>query len=362
MKTKQVVVVGAGVVGLTTAITIQEKGGYDVTIIAETWPSDPKTVKYTSFWAGASHGCYRGPDQELRKVREETFKVMWELSAPNGPAEGCFHRTTEYAFYHDELGQSADNMPNLKKIPDSDLRGGAKAGYSFSSYVIDPPVYLNYLLSRFIARGGHIVHGTVQHVSQIVEGGVGIWVNGKPSAAPDALVISNGLGARTLGGVDDAQVYPNRGQNVIIHAPWVTDAMSLSSPDPIIDTYIFPRRNGDVVLGTVRVPNDWYPVPRDQTTTEILERCLALCPEIAPWEIRVRRTPTVDDLRPLIVEVTCGLRPMCAGGVRMEVELIDGRQKGSKVPMLLNYGYGPSGYEPSWGSARIALGLLEEAL
>lgn len=38
-------------VGLTTAITIQEKGGYDVTIIAETWPSDPKTVKYTSFWA-----------------------------------------------------------------------------------------------------------------------------------------------------------------------------------------------------------------------------------------------------------------------------------------------------------------------
>ena len=110
----------------------------------------------------------------------------------------------------------------------------------------DPPVYLNYLLSRFIARGGHIVRGTVQHVSQIVEGGVGIWYNGKPSAAPDALVISNGLGARTLGGVDDAQVYPNRGQNVIIHAPWVTDAMSLSSPDPTIDTYIFPRRNGDV--------------------------------------------------------------------------------------------------------------------
>lgn len=112
--------------------------------------------------------------------------------------------------------------------------------------MIDPPVYLNYLLSRFIARGGHIVRGTVQHVSQIVEGGVGIWMNGKPSTAPDALVICNGLGAKTLGGVDDAQVYPNRGQNVIIHAPWVTDAMSLSSPDPTIDTYIFPRRNGDV--------------------------------------------------------------------------------------------------------------------
>lgn len=46
----------------------------------------------------------------------------------------------------------------------------------------------------------------------------------------------------------------------------------------------------------------------------------------------------------------------------MEVEFIDGREKGSKLPVLLNYGYGPSGYEPSWGSARIALELLEEAL
>ena len=38
---------------------------------------------------------------------------MWELSAPGGPAEGCFHRTTEYAFYYDGLGQYADDMPNV---------------------------------------------------------------------------------------------------------------------------------------------------------------------------------------------------------------------------------------------------------
>ena len=37
--------------GLTTAVKIQEKGGYNVTIIAETFPGDPKTVTYTSLWA-----------------------------------------------------------------------------------------------------------------------------------------------------------------------------------------------------------------------------------------------------------------------------------------------------------------------
>lgn len=40
-----------GVVGLTTAVKIQEKGGYQVTIVAETFPSDPKTIRYTSLWA-----------------------------------------------------------------------------------------------------------------------------------------------------------------------------------------------------------------------------------------------------------------------------------------------------------------------
>ena len=40
-----------GVVGLTTALKIQEKGGYHVTIVAEVFPTDPKTIRYTSLWA-----------------------------------------------------------------------------------------------------------------------------------------------------------------------------------------------------------------------------------------------------------------------------------------------------------------------
>jgi hypothetical protein len=40
-----------GVVGLTTAIRIQEHGGYHVTIVAETIPGDTKSIRYTSPWA-----------------------------------------------------------------------------------------------------------------------------------------------------------------------------------------------------------------------------------------------------------------------------------------------------------------------
>ena len=44
-----------GVVGLTTAVKIQEQGGYAVTVVADTFPSDPKTIKYTSIWAVRGH-------------------------------------------------------------------------------------------------------------------------------------------------------------------------------------------------------------------------------------------------------------------------------------------------------------------
>jgi hypothetical protein len=40
-----------GVVGLTTALKLQQAGKYRVTIVAEVLPSDPKSGRYTSFWA-----------------------------------------------------------------------------------------------------------------------------------------------------------------------------------------------------------------------------------------------------------------------------------------------------------------------
>lgn len=43
----------AGVVGLSTALKIQEKG-HSVAIVAETFPDDPKSIRYTSHWAVSS--------------------------------------------------------------------------------------------------------------------------------------------------------------------------------------------------------------------------------------------------------------------------------------------------------------------
>jgi len=110
---KNVVIIGCGVVGLTTAITIQEKGDYDVTIIAELFPGDPKSIRYTSNWAGGHHVSHATGDPRMRKIDEDTLKVMWDLSAPGGAAEGCFLRIQETEYFYDGRDAHLDWMPDV---------------------------------------------------------------------------------------------------------------------------------------------------------------------------------------------------------------------------------------------------------
>ncbi|KAI0777177.1 D-amino-acid oxidase [Trametes elegans] len=360
---KNVVVIGAGVVGLTTALTIQEKGGYKVTIIAETFPTDPKNIKYTSIWAGAHHVSHAADDAKQMAIDRETFDAMWELSAPGGAAEHCFFRIPQTDYLADGRNECLDWMPDHKKLPENELIPGALAGTSFKTVTIDTPPYLAYLLSRFLARGGSIVRGAVQHISQVVDGGPNLFRLGKASSEPlDALVVSPGLGARTLGGVEDKDVYPVRGQVVLIRAPWIDFGRTVSHVEQGLWTYVIPRRCGDVILGGTKEEDDWYPVARPETTTDILQRCLALCPELVPAAIRAERPGTIDDLRPLILEEGCGFRPQRKDGIRLDVEWVPGSQGQGKVPVVHNYGHGGGGYQSSWGSASIALDLLEKAL
>lgn len=61
----------------------------------------------------------------------------------------------------------------------------------------------------------------------------------------DAIVVCAGLGARSLGGVEDKDVYPVRGQLVLIRAPWVKSGCTKSYANDTW-TYVMPRRSGDV--------------------------------------------------------------------------------------------------------------------
>ncbi|KZT34543.1 FAD dependent oxidoreductase [Sistotremastrum suecicum HHB10207 ss-3] len=358
MSSLNITVIGAGVVGLTTALKIQELG-HRVTIVAEYLPGDEKSIRYTSPWAGAHHVSFFGDeDPKQRDMDRETFRVMWEMSA--GPAEACFMRIQQTEYYAEPKAapNPLDVMPNFRYLEPSQLKAGAASGVEFETVTIDSPVYLLYLLTRFLQNGGQVKRASVQHISQLVSGGF-------LTSKPDALVVCAGIGARTLGGVEDRDVFPIRGQTVLIRAPWVNFGRTLSSVDGTW-TYIIPRRSGDVILGGTKANDDWHPHPRPETTTDILERTLSICPELVPPEklAELRRKgvdPKPEDLQSIILETGCGLRPGRKGGIRLErglFQTIDGHS----IPIVYNYGHGGYGYQSSWGSARIATDLLKEAL
>jgi len=341
---KQVVVVGAGVVGLSTAIRIQEHGGYRVTVIAETIPGDPKSIRYTSPWAGAHHISVAFGDPWLNQLEKETFDIMWEMSKPGSETEGLFLRIDQKDYYEVEPDQDIPVkwMPNFQLLR-TDLLENTVLMTSFTAIGIDTPVYLPYLLCRFLARGGNLIRTSLQHISQVLEGAFTPF-------KPDALAVCVGIGARFLGGVEDKDVYPIRGQTVLIRAPWITFGRTINGKDE--RTYIIPRRSGDVILGGTRDVDDWYPKPRSETRIDILKRAIALAPELAPPGTK---NPTYEDLIPLIIEDGCGLRPGRKGGIRLERETVDG------VPVIHNYGHAGYGYQSSWGSASLSLRLLNDA-
>ena len=80
-----------------------------------------------------------------------------------------------------------------------------------------------------------------------------------------------------------------------------------------------------------------YPKSRPETTLDILKGGLSLCPELAPPHVRASRTPTVEDILPIVKEEACGLRPMRKDGIRIELEHMSARN-GRRMPVVYNYG------------------------
>jgi D-amino-acid oxidase len=222
----------------------------------------------------------------------------------------------------------------------TNLPEGTVLATSFTTLTIDTPAYLPYLLARFQSKGGSLIRSSLQHISQVLGGSLTPF-------KPDALVVCAGIGAHFLGGVEDKNVFPIRGQTVLIRAPWVKFGRALRGKGE--PTYIIARRSGDVsgnrdtrrmfqilnrldqvILGGTRGEDDWYSKPRPKTKISILKRAISLAPELAPPGTE---NPTYEDLIPLIVEEGCGLRPGRKGGIRLERETVSG------VPVVHNYGY-----------------------
>lgn len=83
---KHIVILGAGIIGLQTALALQNEG-YIVTIVARDIPGDEDPRLYTSAWAGAHWRSHAGSDDEEQQSWDRQTYEQWMLDIKDGKGE-----------------------------------------------------------------------------------------------------------------------------------------------------------------------------------------------------------------------------------------------------------------------------------
>jgi D-amino-acid oxidase len=309
-----VVVVGAGVSGLTTAICLAE-AGHDVKV----WAADPPRHT-TSMIAGALWGpSFQEPVAKTLAWTQQSLRDFTVLAAdPGSGVRMAAALTVGDLPGPGELPPQARLIPDLRPAGPAEVPEGFGRGFRARMPLVDMPRYLDYLTERLVAAGGEI---EIRALRSLDEAG---------RAAP-VVVNCSGLGARELAG--DREVRPVFGQHVVLTNPGLDTVFMELSLEPEWTSF-FPHA-GRVVCGSVSVPGRWDTAVDPAVSDRILQRCRGVEP-------RLRDAHVID--------VVTGLRPD-RPAVRVEAET------SGAIRYVHNYGHGGNGVSLSWGCAREAAHL-----
>lgn len=302
-----VVVIGAGVIGLTTGVCLVEQG-LRVQLRTRAAPSAT-----TSSVASAMIGPSLAPADDPVGARERAG--IEEFTALAGVAgTGVTLRRGRLA-----SRETAPPLPGMQACAPAELPAGFAGGFWADLPLVEMPVYLDYLASRLTASGGRIEYGEVDSLAEV---------------AGQAPLVANcsGLGARSL--VPDPTVHAVRGQHVIVDNPGLAEFFVEAPFGPAWTAY-WPYAD-HVVLGGIAIADDEDPEPDRAVAEQILRRCIEVEPRLGGARVRAHQV---------------GLRPS-RPSVRLEAEELDGAR------CVHNYGHGGSGVTMSWGCAREAAALL----
>jgi D-amino-acid oxidase len=220
----------------------------------------------------------------------------------------------------------AEAVGRVERMDPQELSPPYVGGYRFVVPLVEMPIYLPWLLGRFVSSGGVFEQRAVRSLEE---------------AASHGKVVLNcsGLRARTLCG--DETLVPVRGDVVRVVNPGLTVSVR-DEENSKGRTYVHPRTH-DCILGGTSEPGEWDTSRDPAKAAAIVERCVELVPELEGSEV---------------LEHHVGLRPSRPDGVRLELDTA--APGGSRL--IHNYGHGGAGVTLSWGCAEEAAALAERAL
>ncbi|MEO3751142.1 FAD-dependent oxidoreductase [Streptomyces sp. B6B3] len=325
---EDVLVVGGGVLGLTTAVVLAEAGRRVRVVTRE------PAARTTSAAAGALWEPYRAhPADRVAGWARRTLDTLTALAAT--PDETGVRmvaglkaaRSASFRLPSWVAGLPAELRPSLIS---EGLPAGYRAGYRARLPLLDMPAYLGHLERRLAAAGGVLERRALASLAE---------------AAREAPAIVNcaGLGAREL--VPDPLLRPVRGQLVVVAQPtprvdeWFAESPDEAVRDPAGGTellYVLPQPE-IVVLGGTAHEDRGDTDPDPELAARIVERAAAFDPRLGAARVLDHRV---------------GLRPY-RPAIRLEREALPGG-----AVCVHNYGHGGAGVTLSWACASDAAALL----
>ncbi|WP_433803412.1 FAD-dependent oxidoreductase [Actinomycetospora sp. CA-084318] len=311
----EVVVVGAGVVGLTTAAVLADAG-----LRTEVWSADDPSTTVSAHAAGVWTPMSQAPLSASLAWAERSLREFCELSRVPGSgvtlAEGLTLTPLDSGGHLPPLTRLS---PDLRDARPDELPVGFAAGLRYRLPRIDMPRYVVWLLDRLTASGGQVVRRRVESLAE-------------PLATAPVVVNASGLGARDL--TPDPAVRPVFSQYVVTDNPGL-DRVVVDTTDQRRWVSIIPHPDR-VHLGGVRVSGRDDDRPDRELASDVLRRCREV-------------EPALVDAR--VLRVDTGLLP---SRPTMRVETED-RAEGLVVHA---YGHASGGVTVSWGVAHAVAALV----
>jgi D-amino-acid oxidase len=312
-----VVVVGAGVSGLTCGVRLLEEG-YDI----EIWARERTPNTTSDVAAAAWYPPRREKDRRVDDWLPVSLSRFTDLATDTHTGVRLRDGVELFRAPADETWWR-DILPGFRRARADELPSGFVDGFfAHDLPVIEMPTYMAWLTTRFTDLGGRTVDITLTDLTA-------------PYEVADVVVNCSGLGSRELAA--DQSMIAVRGQVVRVEQ-FGLDRYILDEQSPDGITYLYPRSN-DVVLGGTRERGNETRGPDPDTARAIIERCARLEPRVAGARI---------------LSHAVGLRPG-RDTVRLEAE-----QPGPGRLLVHDYGHGGSGVTLSWGCAEEVVRLISQ--
>ena len=312
-KTKKIMVVGSGISGITTAISLLEKN-YVVHVISnETLLSSTSAIA-AAIW----HPFYQVPNEQFHQWAQVSYKKFLDFSYFK--SSGVFLRPLKEFFCNNICAPWWSSITNdciaIKKY---DLPKEYLSGYQCTIPIIDTSFYLNFLEKLFFLKGGTISQDFITSLYDFKD--------------YDLVINCSGLGARSLS--DDPTLCPIRGHILVVKKDDTMNQCIIDDNNPLFPTYIIPRTN-DCILGGTAQPDQLSTIFTKAIEDDIISRCKKFLPQIEKSHIISRKI---------------GFRPS-REHPRVEFD--------SEYPFIIhNYGHGGSGYTISWGCAKTVADMAD---